>query len=255
MQYLLLVLSFFFTTSYAHEIQTTTQYINIKKQNQNDDVGFQQDLNAKINFNRQFDFGLYGTYLERFSSFEKSAGASVFYRPQQNLTFEFKYLNGRGNEVLPEDLFSLNTYYSLIDGLSPFLLLRRSQYSQTNVNSAHFGIEVEKIPNIIFIPQVILGTAKFRNPSNTDSIYSYGFRGVYYQEGKFNLALFAFKGREASQGVIGSRAILIDTLTGGVAYAHFLGNDLKAEIVIDHTDYDSIKTQFLTTTINLTWMF
>jgi hypothetical protein len=247
-----LLFSFLSLSVFAHEIQSLSQYIHIRKQN---DIGRQQELIAKMNINRKFDFGLQATYLERFSFFEKRGGVSVSYRPNHKWNVDIRYLHGVGNKILPQHQSILSTYYSLSKGLTPFFIFRDSKYSTTDLNTLNAGIEIELIPHMIFIPMLMGGKATFTSLSKTQDVHNYGMRAIYSLEQKFAFSLFGFKGKEASQGVIGQSTFLIETLSGGASMAYFFIPKMRTELIFDHTDYKEIKTQFYTTTLNLTWIF
>jgi hypothetical protein len=247
----LLTLVFSFSVN-AHEIQSISQHINLRKQNE---TGVQQSLAGRIRYSKNLDIGLQGTYLERFGLYEKQAGALIGVRPDDRWMFELRYVQGMGNEILPERQTTLTSYYDLGEGLSPFLFYRDNRYSLTTVHSFNLGVEIEKIPHFIFIPMVMKGKATFHSPAKTDDIFSYGLRISYYEENKFSFSIFGAKGREASQGIVGRSTVLIDTLSGGASFAWFFQPDFKSELIFDHTDFDQLKTEFHTTTLNLTWMF
>lgn len=253
MQLFVLLVLFFSSFSMAHEILSSTQIINLRRQNQ---TGLQQDLLGKMEISRKVSAGLQGTYLKRFDFYEKAAGAFLVYRPAERWTIETKYLHGIGsNEILPERQYYFSAWYSLGEGLSPFLHYRGSEYSVTDLQTVAAGMEIEKIENLIFIPSVMKGKATFRNAADTEDVYSYGMRIIYYKEGLYSFSVFSYKGQEASQGIIARSSILVDTFSGGLSASYFVRKDLKAELVFDHTDYDQLRTEFHTTTLNLTWMF
>ena len=139
-------------------------------------------------------------------------------------------------------------------GYSPFLTYRHAQYSVTDVNSFQAGLEIEKIRNIILIPQALLGSATFKSPADTKGIYNIGLRAVYYQEKIFSLFAFGFMGKEASQGIIGKSNILVDTKTFGGGAGYHITQDFRGELIVDHTDYEDLNNQFITTTLNLIWV-
>lgn len=252
MSFLFILCSFISLNIFADEIQTQTQHINIRKQDQ---IGWQQDLSAKINLNRKLDFGLQGTYLERFNFFEKRFGASVSYKPNSKWSFDLKYLQGIDNVILPEKQTILNSYYAFGEGISPFISYRDTKYSATLLHTLSLGMEIEKIPHIIIIPTAMFGKATFISPAKTEDVFSYGIRAIYYQERNFSYSIFAIRGKEASQGVIGKATELIDTLTGGLSFSYFFTSFLKAEFIFDHTNYEQLNNEFHTTTLNMTWIF
>jgi hypothetical protein len=241
-------------TSYGSEIQSVSQHINLRKQNK---IGRQQDLIGKFNLTRKVDIGIQGTYLERFDLFEKRFGGFIQTRLNNRLNLEIRYLQGFKSEILPEKQTIITSYFSYASGVTPFITLKDTRYSVTHLNNVGLGFELEKIPNIILIPSASIGRAIFKNPAESRDIYSLGMKATYYIENKFSVSLFGYKGREVSQGLVGttSTTLPIDTLSGGAAISYFLFNDLKAEIIFDHTNYDQLKTEFHTTTLNLTWMF
>lgn len=240
--------------TYGNEIQVTSQHINLRKQNK---IGRQQDLIGKFNFSRKIDIGLQGTYLERFNFFEKRFGGFIHTRINDRFNLEVRYLQGFKSEILPEKQTIITSYFSYASGVTPFITLKDTRYSVTHLNNAGLGFELEKIPNIILIPSASIGRAIFKNPAESRDVFSFGLKATYYIENKFSVSLFGYKGREASQGLVGrtTTTLPIDTLSGGAAVSYFFINDLKTEIIFDHTNYDQLKTEFHTTTLNLTWMF
>lgn len=253
MQWIVLFLTTLLSThSFAHEIFSSTQHVNLRKQNES---GWQQDLIARLNVNSKWDVGAQATYLERFNLFDKRLGGFVGFRPIDRWSFEVKYLQGMGNEILPEKDFHLLSYYSLAPGFSPYLYYKDSRYSFTHLHTATLGLEIEKIRNIIFIPSVMLGRATFKSPGKTEDVYSYGLRVNYYVEKKYSLTAFTYRGKEASQGIIGRSAILVDTWSGGLGGSYYFTPDFKGELIFDHTDYQELGTEFHTTTLNLSRMF
>lgn len=229
----------------------TTQHITITRQNE---TGWQHELSGKHDLNRKLYAGLNGTYVERFTFFEKRYGAFVGFRPSDKLTLEARYYLGEGdNEILPRDQRVLSAYYALAPGFTPYLVYRDNRYSITRVHMANLGMEIEKIPNIILIPQVMVGKATFKQPAGTEDIHNYGLRAMYYVDKKFTAFIFGFRGKEASQGIIGRSNELVDTRTGGFGGSWFFTDNFRVEGVFDHTDYKQFDNQFLTTTLNLYW--
>ncbi len=107
--------------SYAHDIALVTQHLNIKKQHLS---AWQHDVLARAVVSRKFDFGLQGTYLERFNQYETRAGAFAIYHLTHELTVEARYLKGKDeNVILPQDEYDLTAYYALTPGYTslPFL--------------------------------------------------------------------------------------------------------------------------------------
>jgi hypothetical protein len=249
-----IVLFFLLTTSFveAHEILSITQQVNIRKQ---DEIGWQQDLIARLDFNQTFDFGAQATYLERFDFYENRAGGFVVYRPNHRLTLQARYLQGSDNEILPEKQAVISAYYAAAPGLTPYLYYQDTRYSVTHLHAVNLGIEIEKIPYFLIIPSIMGGRATFKSPAKSDDVYSYGLRVSYFQEKKFAVTVFGYKGREASQAIIGRSTELVDTLTGGLGATYYLTSNVKSELIFDHTDYDQLNTEFHTTTLLLSWMF
>jgi hypothetical protein len=239
-------------SSLAHEVRLISHFIKINRQNQ---TAWQTDVLAKATLNRKFELGAQASYLERFNEQDRAAGPYLAWRVAPWLGLEAGYLQGSGNEIMAQNLLYINAYYALEPGYSPFLLYRSARYSVTQLQAATLGIEIERLKNLIFIPQVMLGKATFQSPGKTDDVYNYGMRVIYYVEGSFGVFTYAHMGKEASQGIIGRSSILVDTLTGGLGGSYVLRPDLKAELAIDHTDFAQLNNQFITTTLNLSWSF
>jgi hypothetical protein len=236
----------------AHEVVSQTQHVNVRRQSKS---GWQQDIVAKIDVKENLQIGAQATYLERFDLFEKRVGGFVAHRLNDKTGLELRYLQGMGNELLPEKQTILTGHHSLTSGLSPFAIYRDSRYSLTTLHTVQLGMEIEKMSHFIFIPSILAGRATFKGPHETNSVYSYGFRAIYYVEKEWSLAFFGYRGREASQGIIGNSTLLVDTYSGGATGAYYFSSKFKSEFTFDHTDYGQLDNQFLTTTLNLTWMF
>lgn len=237
---------------FSSEIQYTTQHVQLKKQ---DLTGWQHDLMFKSSLTNKLAAGLVGTYIERFSLYEKSLGAFFAYHLNDKLSVEAKYVQGIGNLLLPERDSTLTAYYSLLPGYAPFLILRDSRYSDTKVDSATLGAEIEKFAHIIFIPQVMMGNAKFKSNKTSEKVYSYGVKVIYYTEEKFSAFIYGYKGLEASQGIIGSSNVLIRSSTVGIGGSYYFTPKFKTELSIDHTDYKVLNNQFVTATLNFSYKF
>jgi hypothetical protein len=194
----LLALCFSLNVS-SHEVQSTTQYLTIPKTNQ---TGWIQDISARAILNKKYDLGAMATYLERFNLYEKRVGGFLTFRPSNKLTLEAHFIQGVGNKILPEKQTTLSAYYALATGHSPFLFYYDSRYTVTNVQRVNMGVEIERLANIIFIPSFTLGRATFSSPAQTEEIYNYGFRAIYYKEKKYSFTAWTYKGKEASQGII-----------------------------------------------------
>ena len=237
----------------AHEVALITQHISLKKQHQS---GWQQDVIARAAVSRNVDIGLQGTYLERFDLFENRIGGNLMYHPTNRLTLDARYLRGKSsNEILPLDQFDFSAYYALFKGYTPFLFFRDARYSITDLQTITLGVEIEKIPHFIIIPQFMFGSAAFESPADTKNVHGISLKVMYYVEKQFSLFAYGASGKEASQGITGQGSRLVDTLTGGLGGGYFLTNDLRAELFVDHTDYQELQNQFLTTTLQLRWMF
>lgn len=249
---IVLIMALIASNSYAHELESTTQFINLKPTNQ---VGWLQDFDGRVSINQKFDGGFQVSYLERFNFFEKRLGGYMTYHPNERLTLEARYLQGNGNQILPERQTILSAYYSAYDGLTPYLFYRDSRYSQTIVNTATLGMEIEKFKDIIFLPSFMLGRATFQSPAKTHDAYNYGLKMVYYKDHHFTFSAWGNKGREASQGIIGQSTLLVNTLSAGAGAGYNFTYSIKGELLFDHTNYEELKTQFHTTTLNLSWKF
>ncbi len=240
------------TVANAHDIQLITQHLDIKKQKK---VGWQQDIIARATFTRKFDAGLQATYLSRFDVYDKRVGGFVGFSPTDRLFLEVKYLQGMGNTILPEKSTQLTTYYTLASGLSSFGVLKNNRYARTNINSVGLGIEIEKIPSFIIIPQIMLGQAIFKDPAQTKSIHSLGLKGVFYREKNFSVFVFGARGREPAQVITGVSNILVDTVSAGAGGGYYFTKNFRSELIFDHTDYQQIHNQFMTTTLLMNYYF
>ena len=252
MRFIVLLFALITMNVSAHEIQSITQHVSLRK---TDQVGWLQEIIARANVNEKWDVGAQGSYLERFNLFEKRVGGFVTYKPNNKWSFEARYLQGPGNKILPEKQTTLSSYYALGEGYSPFIYYRDSRYSVTTVHTANIGMEIEKFPGVILIPSITVGRATFQSPGKTDDVYSYGLRAVYYKENTYSFSAWTYKGREASQGIIGQSTFPVDTWSGGIGAAYWWSQGFRTELLFDHTDYDQLKTEFHTTTLNLSWMF
>ncbi len=234
------------------EFLLSSQHITITRQNE---TGRQHEVFAKHDLDRKISAGLSGTYLERFAFFEKRAGAFLGYKPTDRLSLQVHYHLGEGdNEILPREQKAITAYYAIASGFTPYFVYRDHRYSETRVHMANLGMEIEKIPYLILIPQVMVGNATFESPASTETIHNFGLRAMYYVEKKFTAFVFGFRGKEATQGIVGVGSNeLVDTRTGGLGGSWFFKENLRAELVFDHTDYEQLKNQFLTTTLNIYW--
>ncbi len=248
-----ILLVFLSSTVCAHEIQLSNQYIHINRFNS---VGRQSNLISKATLSSQWEAGLLANYLERFGFYEKRLGAVAVYRPNDSFAIEARYLKAQeGAEILPQDQYNLSVYHSLADGYSPFVTYQNSNFSVTHVETLRFGMEIEKIKNLILIPQVLVGQAHFKNPRDLKGVNSLGLKAIYSIEQQYAFSVFAFKSIEASQAIVGASSQLIETKTAGLSASYYFWNDLKAEGIFDYTDLGKLNNQFLTSTLNLTWTF
>lgn len=253
MKLLLLILFLSTSTVFAHDVALVTQHVAIRKQSIS---AWQQDVLARAVVSPVLDLGLQATYLERFDFHENRYGGFLIYHPSTALTVEGRYLRGeRENEILPKDEYNISAYYALAPGFTPFLIYRDVDYSITELHTLNLGLEIEKIRHFIIVPQVMFGSATFERPSETKNVHNVGLRIMYYREQDYSLFIFGSKGEEASQAIIGRRSILVSTLTGGAGAGYFVTPALRAELLVDHTDYEEINNQFLTTTLQLRWIF
>lgn len=241
------------TSALAHEVQLITQHLKLNHQN---DDALQTDLLARATLSPKYEVGVQGTYLERFNLFEKRAGGFVVVRPTTSLTFEARYLRGIDNvQILPKDHYSLSLYHSLSQGISPFIAYQNALYSITHLQSVRLGVEIEKIENIIFIPQIMIGQAQFNDPGEVQEINSIGLKVIYYREAEYSFLAYAYKGLEASQAIIGRSSTTVQTRTAGAGAAYYFIPDLKTELIFEYMDLGKLDNQFLTTTLNLAWTF
>lgn len=246
-------LLFLSTKSIADEIQLSNQYLKINRQNE---IGWQSNLSAKATLSQKWDVGLLANYLERFHFFEKRLGALAVYKPNEAWVIEARYLHAQENaELLPTNQYILSVYHSLSNGFAPFLTYQNSQYSVTHVQTLRLGVEIEKMKNILLIPQALIGQAYFHNPKGTREVNSLGLKAVYSIEQQYFLSVFAFKGVEASQAILGSSSELVETKTAGAGVGYYFSEGLKAEAIFDYTDLGKLNNQFVTTTLNLSWIF
>ena len=238
----------------ASEVQWSVQHVKLKKQNL---TGWQHDFYGKTEITPQLSAGLEGSYVERFSLYDTTYGGFLGYRFNEKFYGEAHYTQGIGNKILTQRQSSLVGYYSLMAGFSPYIILKDSRYSDTTVQDATLGMEIEKWPHIILIPQVMLGKSKFKSDKSDEAIYSYGLRAIYYTENKYSAFIYGFKGMEASQGITGAvtNNIRIASTTGGIGGSYHLMNNLKAELSVEHTDYRELKNQFITTIFSLNYKF
>lgn len=244
---------FLSTSAFAHEVQLVTQHLKLNRQN---DSAWQSDLLARATLSSKLEVGLQGTYLERFNLFEKRAGAFASIKPLPNLTLEAQYLKGDGDvQILAKDQYTVSLYHSLADGISPFLTYRNALYSITHLQYTRLGVEIEKLQNIIIIPQVMLGQAQFNDPGEVKEVNNFGLKVIYYREQHFSVSAFAYQGLEASQAIVGRSSNTIKTKTVGAGASYFFVPDLRSEIVFEYMDLGKLNNQFLTTTLNLAWMF
>lgn len=252
MNYLLLIALIWSGSILAStDLLLSSQNVSITRQNE---TGWQHELSVRTDVGRKTNAGLSGTYLERFSFFEKRFGGFLTYRPSDRLTVEGRYYLGENdNEILPREQRLLTAYYAAAPGYTPYLSYRDYRYSVTRVHMANLGMEIEKFANILLIPQVMAGRATFSTPAGTESIYNYGLRAMYYVEKKFTAFLFGYQGREASQGIVGRSNTLVDTRSGGGGGSWYFTDRIRAELVFDHTNYKQLKNRFITSTLNLYW--
>ena len=244
---------FLSVTAFAHEAQLVTQHIKLNRQNKS---AWQTDFLAKAVLSPKWEAGLQATYLERFDLYENRAGAFVVFSPVPNLTIEARYLKGDADvEILARDQYSLSLYQALSDGNSPYLLYQNSLYSITHLQTIRLGLEIEKISSLIFIPQVMLGQAQFKDPTEVREVNSYGLKIIYYKEQLYSLSLYTYKGIEASQSLIGRSSQTIETKTIGFGGGYYFFNNIKTEFLVDYTDLGKLDNQFLTSTLNFLWIF
>lgn len=248
-----LFLLFLSTSAAAHEVQLITQHIKLNRQQK---TAWQLDALAKAVINPKFEFGLQGTYLERFNLFEKRAGAFAVFNPTPSLIFEIRYLKGFEDvEILAHDAYYVSIYHALSAGISPYISYQNSLHTITHVQMIRLGIEIEKFQNIILVPQVMIGQAQFNSPSEVREINNFGLKLIYYREQWYSLQAYLYKGIEAAQLIVGRSNKVIETKTAGVGAGYYFFPDVKTEMLFDYTDFGELDNQFLTTTLNLVWAF
>jgi hypothetical protein len=253
MNFLLFVILFLSGTAMSSShFFFSSQYLNIARQNE---IGWLNEISGRHDLGRKLSVGINGTYLERFSFFEKRFGAFVGYKVGDKLNFEARYYLGESdNEILPREQKVFSAYYSAAPGLTPYLVYRDNRYSMTRVHMLNLGMEIEKFANWILIPQVMVGRATIASPASSEDVYNYGMHAIYYVEKKFSAFIFGYQGKEASQGIVARSNLLVDTRTGGLGGSWYFTDDFRAEVIFDHTDYEQLKNQFISTTLNLYWM-
>lgn len=241
------------TSALAHEVQLITQHLKINKQHE---TGWQTDALAKAVLSPKYEFGLHGTYLERFDLYENRLGAFLIINPIQNLTFELRYLKGEHDvEILARDQYTVSMYHALSAGISPYIIYQNALYSITHLQTLRVGLEIEKIANVIIIPSVMIGQAQFDDPTEVKEVNNFGLKVIYYVEQQYSLQAFAYKGIEAAQVIVGRSNQTVETKTIGAGAGYYVIPDIKAEVLVDYTDYKELNNQFLTTTLNLVWAF
>jgi hypothetical protein len=250
---LIFIFCFLNLFTWANEVNLSSQQVYLKKQKQN---GHEQDIRANVKVKPDVHFGLEARYLERFSFFEKSFGLNFKFSPFSGLTLIARRNQGLKTTIIPRESTSLEGYYSLSAGFSPYLIAKKNIYSLTTTDMMIMGIEIEKYPRLIVIPTILLGQAQSNSPSSTKAISGYGIKIIYYEENQFSTSVFFSRGKEPSQGILGDSFNLISTETLGLSLAKDLISDyFRMELVLNQTHYQEIKNQFIAGTINLTWMF
>lgn len=238
---------------FPHELQFIGQHIKLNRQQES---AWQSDVIGRATVNSNWELGFQGTYLERFDLYETRVGGLFKYRISPTLTFEARYLKGDSQvEILARDHYFLSLYHSLSQGISPFFIYQNALYSSTHVQSFRTGVEIEKIKQIILIPTLMFGQAQFKSPAEVSEVNSLGLRALYYEDLRYFFSVFAAKGIEAAQAVIGQSSQTVSTTTGGFSAGTWFYSKLKAEFIFDYTDYDELNNQFLTSTLNLVWGF
>jgi hypothetical protein len=238
---------------YADEIQFSNQYIQINKQKSH---GFQSTAVGVSEINNKWSLGLVANYLERFSLYESRLGATATYRPNDLYSIEARFIKAEsGSKILPQDQYRVTVYHRLSEGLSPFFTYQDSAYSITHLRTFNLGMEIEKLQNFIFIPQLMIGQAKFKDPIHSKEVNSIGLKVIYSVEQNYAYFLFANKAIESAQSIQGELAETVNTKTTGLGASYFLNSNLKLEGLFDYTDYEELENQFLTTTFNLTWTY
>lgn len=241
------------TTLCAHTVSLNTQYLKLYRQNE---VGKQVLINARGDINPRWGFILNGAYLERFDLYERRLGTGLVFSPQAGTTTEVTYSKAAaGSEILPSEQLIGTIYQSITHGTSAFLTIWDARYSQTRVNLARLGLELEKIKNITLIPQVSLGQATFRDPQESREVNNLQFKVIYHRENNYFISLLAAQGIEASQGIVGRSSETVRTRTGALGAGFYIFEHTKAEALFEYIDFKQLKNQFLTSSVGLTRMF
>ena len=249
----LFLLVFLSTTGFAHEAYLSSQHTKINRQ---EESSWLHTAGGKMHLNDESSITLEGSYLERFSFYEKRFGAGYFQQVLPNWGLGINYLHAFNNpEIFAEDQFNINNFISFNDGLSAFALYQRSQYSITEIDLIRLGLEIEKIQDFIFVPQITLGEARFDEPNTHHNLYQFGLKAIYYREALYSVSVHYFQGNEAAQTIVGRLNKTIYTKNVGLSLGYYINQDLEVEYLFDYLDLGKLNNQFVSSTINLNWSF
>jgi len=238
---------------FASELHLSHQYLHI---NNTGKAGHFSHVAIKTHANEDIQFGLTANYLERFDFYETNLGPQLIFKLNERISVEAKYLKAKsGSEILAQDQYLLSVYMSHSPGYSSALTYQNSKYSLTHVQWLRWGLEIEKFKHLIIIPYALVGQAHFHDPFSSREINSFGAKIISQHVDQYRFLLFASKGIEASQGIIGRSSQTIETKTIGGGIGRNLSNDIKLDALFDYTDLGKLNNQFLTTTLNLNWKF
>jgi hypothetical protein len=250
---ILITLVFLSGTLHASELNFSQQYLHINKTGK---AGHLSQLAVKTHTTDNLSVGISANYLERFGLYETSIGPQLIYKLNDELALEAKYLKAQsGSEILATDQYFLALYKAHSPGYSSAFSYQNSKYSLTHLQWIRWGLEIEKFKHLIIIPYALIGQAHFHRPFNSREVNSFGAKIISQHLDQYRFLAFASKGIEASQGLIGRLSQTIETKTIGGGIGHNFSNDIKIDALFDYTDLGKLKNQFLTTTLNLNWIF
>ncbi len=250
---ILIFLVFLSGTLHASELNFSQQYLHINKSGK---TGHLSQLAVKTHTTNDLSVGISANYLERFDLYETSIGPQLIYKLNDQLALEAKYLKAQsGSEILATDQYFLSLYMSHSPGYSSAFSYQNSKYSVTDLQWFRWGLEIEKFKHFIIIPYALIGQAHFHRPFNSREVNSFGAKVISQHLDQYRFIAFASKGIEASQGLIGRSSQTIETKTIGGGIGRNLSHNIKMDALFDYTDLGKLKNQFLTTTLNLNWIF
>jgi opacity protein-like surface antigen len=250
---ILIAIALLSDTLSASELLLSQHYLHI---NNTGKTGHLSQLGIKTHTTDNLSVGISANYLERFDFYETSVGPQLIYKLNDQLALEAKYLKAKtGSEILATDQYFLSLYMAHLKGYSSAFAYQNSKYSLTHLQWIRWGLEIEKFKHLIFIPYVLIGQAHFHRPFNSREVNSFGAKVISQHIDQYRFIAYASKGIEASQGLIGRDSQTIETKTIGAGVGHNLSQSIKLDALFDYTDLGKLNNQFLTTTLNLNWIF